>query len=61
MPASQSYCRHENTLEELQQVWEKWYEFDEDNGGEYERTARAKLLELIAEMAGELELLEELD
>jgi hypothetical protein len=79
MPASQSYCRHTNTLEELQQVWEKWYEFDPDLTQEElfeevivtlpwgegspenlkrildrEITARAQLLELIAEMAGEL-------
>ena len=61
MPASQSYCRHENTLQEMRQVWELWDEFDEDMGSEYEITARAQLLELIAEMAGELSLLEELD
>ncbi len=61
MPASQSYCRHENTLQELRQVWEKWDEFDEDSGSEYEITARAQLLELIAEMALELSLLEEVD
>ena len=61
MPASQSYCRHENTLQEMRQVWEKWDEFDEDSDSEYVITARAQLLELIAEMAGELSLLEELD
>ena len=61
MPASQSYCRHENTLQEMRQVWEKWDEFDEDSDSEYEITARAKLLELIAEMAGELSLPEEGD
>jgi len=61
MPASQSYCRHENTLQEMRQVWEMWYEFDEDSDSEYEITARAQLLELIAEMAGELSLLEEVD
>ena len=61
MPASQSYCRHENTLQEMRQVWEKWDEFDEDSDSEYEITARTKLLELISEMAGELELLEEVD
>jgi len=38
-----------------------WYEFDEDSDSEYEITARAQLLELIAEMAGELSLLEEVD
>lgn len=59
MTASQSYCRHGNTLEELQQVWEKWYEFDEAITQEYEITARAQLLELIAEMAGELSLLDD--
>ena len=62
MPASQSYCSHENTLQELRQVWEMWNEFgNEDSDSEYEITARAQLLELIAEMAGELSLLEELD
>ena len=61
MPASQSYCRHENTLQEMRQVWEMWDEFDEDSDSEYEITARAHLLELIAEMAGELSLLEEVD
>ena len=61
MPASQSYCRHENTLQEMRQVREMWDDFDEDSASEYEITARAQLLELIAEMAGELSLLEELD
>ena len=61
MPASQSYCRHENTLQEMRQVWEMWDEFDEDSDSEYEITPRAQLLELIAEMAGELSLLEEVD
>ena len=59
MSASQSYCRHENTLEELQQVWEKWDEFDEAITQEREITARGRLLELIAEMAGELSLLDD--
>ena len=61
MPASQSYCRHENTLQEMRQGWEMRDEFDADSDSEYEITARAQLLELIAEMAGELSLLEEVD
>ena len=26
-----SYCRHQNTLADLQDVWDKWYHFDKDD------------------------------
>lgn len=52
MPASQSYCRHENTLQELRQVYELW---DEDNYGEdlidTEKQARGHLEDIIVELA----------
>ncbi len=50
-----SYCRHENTLADLEDVWDKWDDFDEDDSNTDEIRARQRLIDLILEMAGALE------
>ena len=41
-----SYCRNENTAQDLADVWDNW----DDDLSEYETKARARLCELILEM-----------
>ena len=53
-----SYCRHQNTLADLQDVWDEWYRFDKDDATDREVRCRQRLIELILEMAEELEALE---
>lgn len=50
-----SYCRHQNTLADLQDVWDNWYRFDKDDASDREVRCRQRLIELILEMAEELE------
>ena len=50
-----SYCRHQNTLADLEDVWNKWDDFDEDDSNTDEIRARQRLIDLILEMAEELE------
>lgn len=49
-----SYCRHKNTLRDLQDVWEQWNDFDEEESSDYEINARKQLVKLINEMAEDL-------
>lgn len=51
-----SYCRHENTYQDLADVWFDWVD-DPEELSQYERDAREKLIELIFEMADDLEYL----
>jgi hypothetical protein len=51
--SNMSYVRHENTLADLKDVWYRW---DEGATNEYEREARAKLIDLIEEMASSPDL-----
>lgn len=50
--ANMSYVRHENTLRDLSDVWDRW-EDGPDN--EFERDARQELVWLVKEMAEALE------
>lgn len=45
-----SYCRHENTANDLQDVQEQWWDFDEDTASEYEKRGRKRIVDLVAEM-----------
>jgi hypothetical protein len=51
-----SYCRHENTAQDLEDVWEKWDDFDPDEADDREKAGRARLLSLIKEMHDDLGL-----
>jgi hypothetical protein len=46
-----SYCRHINTKGDLEDVEERWYEFDTDDTNRDEMLARLNLVKLIHEMA----------
>lgn len=46
-----SYCRHENTYNDLADVWEEWVDNDEAKSlDEYEKRARRNIAELVSEM-----------
>lgn len=42
-----TYCRHENTLTDLQDVIDNWDNFDPEQASEYELKAREQLEKLI--------------
>lgn len=50
--ANMSYCRHENTADDLQDVWEQWGEYIEGTS-EYEDKARWRIIRLVGEMYGQ--------
>jgi hypothetical protein len=47
---SMTYCRHENTVAELEQVWELWDDWSEASSNDYEARARKRLIWLVREM-----------
>lgn len=47
--ANMSYVRHENTYNDLTDVWERWYDYEEGSS-EYEDRARKGIKELVREM-----------
>lgn len=52
-----SYCRHENTANDLQNVVENWHDYDETTANSYERRGRERIINLareILELEGEL-------
>lgn len=51
--SNMSYCRHENTLSDLRDVWENWDDFDPEQATRQEIHARKALRELVMEMADE--------
>ena len=55
MMGNMSYCRHENTYNDLQDVWDKWGDFDEEEASVHERGARKQIIRLVKEMAEALE------
>lgn len=50
-----SYCRHENTARDLNDVWEKWEEYVPGTN-EYEDKARRRIVKLVREMHDQFEL-----
>lgn len=50
------YCRHEVALQDLQEVWEKWRDFSYEEASIYELRARLGLIELIKNLALDLDL-----
>lgn len=46
---SMTYCRHENTATELDQVWELWEDY-EPGDNQYEDRARARIVKLVRQM-----------
>ena len=52
---SMSYCRHENTLNDLEQVWEMWEEWTAEESNDYEASARRRLVKLVREMHDQFE------
>lgn len=57
--SNMSYCRHENTAEDLEEVVEQWHYFDEEDSSSQEIRARKRIIELartICEMEGEEEV-----
>lgn len=47
--ANMSYVRHENTYNDLADVWEQWYDYEEGSS-EYEDRARKNIKALVREM-----------
>lgn len=55
--ANMSYCRHENTARDLQDVVDRWEDTDEEGLDQYEKAGRKRIVKLareILEMEGEL-------
>lgn len=53
--ANMSYCRHENTAADLEDVWDQWNDYKEGTS-EYEDEARKRILRLIVDMYESLDL-----
>lgn len=51
---SMTYCRHENTVSEMNQVWELWEDY-EPGSNTYEDRARRRLIKLVREMHEQFE------
>ena len=51
---SMTYCRHENTASELDQVWEMWEDY-EPGSNKYEDRARRRIVKLVREMHEQFE------
>lgn len=49
--SNMSYCRHENTLHDLQDVQQQWDDFDPEQASYHEIQARKELRTLIIDMA----------
>jgi hypothetical protein len=52
--SNMSYCRHENTLRDLQDVNANWDDFDPEQASYREIQARKEIRQLIIEMADNL-------
>lgn len=48
--ANMSYCRHENTARDLQDVWDGWEDVDPAALSEYEKRGRERIVGLVREM-----------
>lgn len=44
-----SYCRHENTARDLDDVWEQWVD-DPEELNPYEQKGRSRIIRLVQEM-----------
>lgn len=59
--SNMSYCRHENTARDLQDVWEHWFEDEEgkeytfNDLNEYEQRGRNRIIRLVQEMYEQFE------
>jgi hypothetical protein len=49
-----SYCRHENTARDLDDVWEQWEDYAPGTS-EYEDRARRRIVEIVCEMHAQFE------
>ena len=47
---SMSYCKYENTYNELKRVWDEWEEWNPKEESQYEINARENLKNLIRDM-----------
>jgi len=47
--SNMSYCRHENTARDLEEVWEQWEDYEEGTS-EYEDSARKRIVYLVEQM-----------
>lgn len=51
--SNMNYCRHENTSQDLQDIINKWWEFEDESEGnpsEYEESARRRIPEQCVEL-----------
>lgn len=53
--SNMSYCRHENTARDLDEVWNLWFEDDTEDLNEYEARGRRKIIKLVREMYEQFE------
>lgn len=52
--SNMNYCRHENTAQDLNDVWDLWEDFTPGKN-EYEDSARARIVRLVREMHDQFE------
>lgn len=52
--SNMGYCRHENTLSDLRDVFEQWDDFDMNDTSSYELMARKDLILLVREWSSYL-------
>ena len=52
--ANMSYCRHENTARDLDEVWEQWVD-DPQELNPYEQEGRSRIIRLVQEMHTQFE------
>ena len=48
--SNMSYCRHENTADNLSDVIELWHEYDPMEANEFEKKGRKQLISLCKEL-----------
>lgn len=59
--SNMSYCRHENTARDLDDVWNQWYEDESGHSytiadlNSYEQAGRKKITRLVREMYEQFE------
>jgi hypothetical protein len=58
--SNMSYCRHENTSKDMEDIVDTWFDYEEEEASDYEQRGRQSIIELAQEIVRLAEETEEL-